>query len=83
MENFYIISSAQAAIIGKFMYGENKQFDPFVGEQIDGNFIISETMCSLLKDTEQFKRIDFSSLTLIPQNELQTKIVSLEIKRIQ
>jgi hypothetical protein len=73
MNYFYIITPSEATLITKFMYGEYLEFDPFVGEQVDGNFIVEEIMYNLLKDTEQFGRVDWAGKTLVPQDELHFK----------
>lgn len=67
MEYFYKITKEQANSMGKIEYEENKIFDPFVGEQIDGTFLISEDMYLLLNKIKDFnllelKRIDSSKL---------------------
>jgi hypothetical protein len=73
MSNFYKITKAQATQIGKFEYSPSKWFNPFVGEQVDGTYIISEEMYSLMKETVKFQQIDFNSLPTITKEELQPK----------
>lgn len=58
---FYKITKAQAQSIGEFSYGEIN-FSPFVREQTDGTYIVAENMYEALKDTDQFKQIDWSKV---------------------
>lgn len=62
--------------IGKFNYSTNQSFDPFVNEQVDGTYLVSDTMYHLLKDTDQFKLVDFSQLTSITPDKITSKITS-------
>ena len=73
MERFYKITKAEAALIGKFEYAPNQAIDPFVGEQVDGSYLISGTMYNLLKDRAEIKQIDFSKKTPVAQDKLDTK----------
>lgn len=68
---FYKITKEQAELIGLFEYEPNKVFNPFVGEQVDGCFIIEKSMYDLLKDTEQFKKIDFTKVKTITELNLK------------
>lgn len=65
MEKFYKISKKEASEIGRFFYSENEMFDPFVGEQVDGSYIVSETIFIKLQDNENLKKINFKSKKLI------------------
>lgn len=73
---FYKVSEVQAEVIGRFEYSPNEYFDPFINEQTDNTYLISETMYQLLKDTEQFKKIDFSQLVTITIDQLSNKVIS-------
>ena len=73
MENFYKITKGEAELIGVILYEENKEFNPFVGEQTDGTFLISEKMYELLKNTEQFQRVNFSEKQKISSVNLDNK----------
>lgn len=61
---FYKISKEQANLVGEFSYGEIN-FSPFVREQKDGCYIVSEVMYQILKDTDQFKQINWDELEKI------------------
>jgi len=58
---FFKITKAQAQYIGEFSHGEIN-FSPFVREQKDGTYIVAENMYEALKDTDQFKQIDWSEV---------------------
>lgn len=62
---YYKVTKAQADTIGEFSYGEIN-FSPFVREQTDGTYIVASDMYELLKDTDQFKQIDW---TKVPTTE--------------
>lgn len=72
MENYYKITPAQAALIGRFNYSSFEAIDPFVGEQKDGSYLVSETVYNLLKERTEIKKVDFTKLSLI--NETTAKI---------
>lgn len=73
MENYYKITPEQAALIGKFEYAKNQAIDPFVGEQKDGTFLVSEQVYEMLKERSELKKVDFSKLTKVPKENLDTK----------
>ena len=75
MENFYKITKTQASLLGKIMYAENHQFDPFVGEQEDGNFLVSETLYKLLKHLPEFQKFDWSLVLKVDKDKLKIKKV--------
>jgi len=77
MENYYKITAAQATSIGKFNYSSFEAIDPFVGEQKDGSFLVSETIYNLLKDRPEFKKFDWSAKTPVPKEELDPKVVAI------
>lgn len=58
---YYKVTKAQADILGEFSYGEIN-FSPFVREQTDGTYIVAENMYEALKDTDQFKQIDWNKV---------------------
>lgn len=70
--NYYKITKEQADLIGKIMYAEDRMFDPYVGEQKDGTYIVSEEMYQIMKDHTDFKKVDFSKKTPITENEVKT-----------
>ena len=71
MENFYKITKTQASALGKIMYAANHQFDPFVNEQKDGTYLVSEKMVLLLKTT--LRKVDFTKRPKITEAEKDTK----------
>ena len=73
MNYFFKISPKEADTMGSFLYELNKEFNPHVGEQKDGSFLVSEKMYELLKDREEFKRIDFSSKEKIGEEKSDAK----------
>lgn len=73
MEKYYKITKEQAALIGKFEYATNQAIDPFVGEQKDGNYLVSEFMYELLKERSEIKKVDFTKCEKITKEELDTK----------
>ena len=73
MNYFYKISPAEAKLIGVFFYMKNRMFDPYVGEQEDGSFLVSEESYNELKYTDHFKRVDFSNKVKVLQSDLNTK----------
>ena len=73
MEYYYTITPEQADLITQFTYAENKQVNPYVGKQINGDFLVSKKVYEILKDTPKFKKIDWSTVPLVPENELNPK----------
>ena len=58
---FYLLNKEQADTIGKFEFSENSFFSPY--ELVNNDyFYVSELMYNLLKDLNQFKKVDFSNL---------------------
>lgn len=73
METFYKITKEQAALIGRFEYAPNQMVDPFVGEQKDGSYLVSELVYNMLKDRPEIKKVDFTKCEKISENQLDTK----------
>lgn len=73
---FYKITKEQAELIGKFDFGKNQKFDPFVGEQKDGSFLVSEKMYTLLKEHGALKRVDFKGKTTVTKQSLDFEVKS-------
>lgn len=73
----YKITKKQAEAIGKITYSENQAFDPFVNEQKDGYYLVSETMFNLLKTRAEFNAIDFTKLTKITEAQIDSKTTLL------
>lgn len=73
MERFLEITPEEARILGEFEYAPQQSFSPFVGKQENGNFIVSEEMYDLLKDYDQFKKVDWSLKKFVSSEELNFK----------
>ena len=73
MEKYYKITKDQANLLTRFSYAPNQDFDPFVGEQVDGSYLVSEKVYELLKNREEFQKVDFSVKTKIEYEKLNTK----------
>lgn len=80
MENYYKITKAQADLIGKFNYSSFEAVDPYVGEQKDGSYLVSETIYNLLKDRAEIKKIDFTKLVKIDETtaKADTKVITIK-----
>jgi hypothetical protein len=61
--SFLKITKVQADLIGVFEYKENHFFDPYIKEQKDGSYLVATEVYEELKDTVQFKEIDWSGVT--------------------
>lgn len=61
---YYKINKTIAESLGEFTYN-GINFSPFVREQTDGTYLVSEDIQELLKDTEQFKQINWDELEKI------------------
>lgn len=79
METFYKITKEQASIIGVINYAIGKQFNPFVGLQKDGTYLVSSEMYKLLKTRAAIKRVDFTKLEIIDTTKLNPE--TIEIKK--
>ena len=73
MDNFYKITKEEADLIGRIMYSQCQMFDPYCGETEDGFYLIEDSVYELLKDREEFKKIDFLSKTKINKEDIQLK----------
>jgi hypothetical protein len=72
--SFYKITKAQAELIGKFDFGKNQKFDPFVGEQKDGSFLVSEKMYTMLKEHGALKKVDFKTRPTVLKQQLDFEV---------
>lgn len=70
MVKFYVITKEQADLLTRFEYEPGKVFDPYITDG-NGNYYVSNEMYNLLKDTPQFKKIDFTQLQTV--NEIPFK----------
>lgn len=73
MSDFYKITKAQAEVIGRFVYQEASEFDPFVGEQIDGTYLIEASLYERLKDRPEMKKVDFTKTPKVKKELLVFK----------
>lgn len=73
MERFYKITKEQSNLIGRFDYDPNKQIDPYVGEQKDGTYLVSEFMYELLKDRTEINKVDFTKCEKITKEQIDIK----------
>ncbi len=81
MEALYCeITPEEANVIGRFEYKPNHLFDPFVGKQVSGNYLVSKGMYELLEKTEQFKKIDWTEKQFKEVKELSFEKTDLLIK---
>lgn len=58
------ITKAQAELLGEFT-ANGINFSPFAREQKDGSYLVAEDIYESLKDTYQFKLIDWSEVPTI------------------
>ena len=58
---YYKITKEQANTLGEFTYND-VNFNPFVRGQKDGKYIVSDNIYQFLKDTDQFKKIDWKNV---------------------
>lgn len=80
MENYYKITPAQAALIGRFNYSSFEAVDPFVGEQKDGSYLVSEKIYNLLKERVEIKKVDFTKLSLIDETKAKADAKVIPLK---
>lgn len=76
---YYIITKEQAELIGEF--GANGiSFSPFTTPQPGNTYAVSHNMYRFMKDTDQFKQIDWEFLTkvseLTPPDDIVLKLGS-------
>ncbi len=77
MKKYTQITSEEANLIGEFYYYNGKIFSPFVGKQANGNFIVSREMYDLLKDSTQFKTVDWSGKNWVSIEELDFEKIKI------
>jgi len=73
MEKYYKITAEEAALIGKFEYAPNQVIDPFVGEQKDGTYLVSEKMYLILQHHPKIEAIDFGIKPKTDKEDLDPK----------
>lgn len=73
---FLKISKQQAETIGYFEYKPQHFFDPYTREQKDGTFLVSTEVYEVLKDTDQFKKVDWTSVESTNEtNDKQSPVI--------
>lgn len=72
MENYYAITKHQANKIGRIDYDNGKRFDPFVGEQTSGFYIINEVIYNEIKTRPEFEGVSFDNTKLTSDINLRT-----------
>lgn len=78
MANYYKITKAQADTLGKIVYAPQQAFDPYVNEQTDGTYLVSEKMYNVLKEHTNFKKLTWGSLTKISDAQVAPKTTDSE-----
>ena len=73
MEKYYKILKSDADKLTKFTYEKDMAFDPYVGEQVDGTYIVREEVYKMLKNHDNFKKVDWNSKVKIDKSELNPK----------
>jgi hypothetical protein len=73
MEKYFTITKEEAEQIGRFTYSKSEDFDPFVGEQKDGTFLVSDKMVSILNAHPKFSKINFIARSKKDRVELDFK----------
>ena len=77
MNTFYKISKEDAETVGYFEYGDGDAFNPFCSEQIDGTYLVSCNLVEELKDNENIMKVDWSSMTIIDESQIDTKPIPI------
>jgi hypothetical protein len=80
MNTFYKISKEDAETVGYFEYGEWDAFNPFCSEQMDGTYLVSCSLVEELKDNENIMKVDWSSMTIIDESQIDTKPTPISIE---
>lgn len=73
-QKYYAITKDEAILIGSFTDETGNVFDPFVGYQKDGTFLISEESFLRYQKNKQFMLVDFSKKELIDQKSVDLKV---------
>lgn len=73
MNTFYKISKEDAETVGYFEYGVDCAFNPFCSEQMDGTYLASCSLVEELKDNENIMKVDWTSMTIIDESQIDTK----------
>lgn len=61
---YYKITRASAELLGEFTYN-GINFSPFTREQKDGCYLVAEDIYNALRDSDQFKRVNWNELSTI------------------
>ncbi len=71
---FYEITKVQADSIGIFEYDKNRYIDPYVREQINGTYLVSNVMVDFLVENELIKKVDWKLQKTIIEPDDKNKI---------
>ena len=75
IELFYKITKIDATKVGYFEYPIDCAFNPFCAEQMDGTFLVSVSLVEQLQDNPNIKKVDWTTMEIIPANESNLKPV--------
>lgn len=73
MKCYYKITKEQADLIGDINYDKDKSFNPFVGEQKDGSYLISDEMYLIIKDRKELKGLDLTKQPALTREDIDLK----------
>lgn len=79
MENYYIITKHQAKKIGRIDYAKGKRFDPFVGEQTNGFYLVSEQLYEAIKTRPEFENVSFTNTKKTSNINLRTHNINTKM----
>lgn len=76
MEHFYILSQAEADLIGKFDVSVCEGIDPHAGKLTDGNYTIKESDVITHQARPEIKSVDFDSKVAVDGDTLDWEVYS-------
>lgn len=79
MENYYIITKHQAKQLGRIDYAKGKRFDPFVGEQTNGFYVVSEELYNEIKTRPEFENVSFANTKKTNTLNLRTNNINTKM----
>ena len=83
MAEYYKITKAQADQIGEIQLSDCELFDPYVGEQTDGSYLIEVSFHDSIKDKVGFNGVDFTKLVKLADVMLKPKLVKIRSFKMQ
>ena len=72
MYTYYKITTEEAQSIGKFSINNIEAFDPFVGKQKDGTFLVRSDVYEKVKLMNQIKDINFKAKAEFSKDSMET-----------